>query len=347
MSKENTKVIFKNNNYILVKNKGQSIEDANAFLSSLTIRGLSPRTIRAYAYDLLIFYRWFAAYKKKKTVKNLQQSDLLEFVRMQRGKEANAKSINRRLVVVGLLYRFLTGTNIERGTHVSFPAPYYKGVVKDRYLGINNIRISSNRTLRVKTSKTIVEPLNREQVRLLINSLKRYRDSAIVYLMLLCGLRSREVLNLKTKDVNYNDCSIRVTGKGGSERILPMPTIVSSYILKYLRLERPTICKQNTLFVILQGKKRGSPMTGSGITSLFRQRRLNKKIEIANPHRLRHTFGSDMARCGVQLPVLQKIMGHSNSSMTLQYINLSMSDIANEYQRAVKVIQKRYTKNSN
>ena len=75
---------------------------------------------------------------------------------------------------------------------------------------------------------------------------------------------------------------------------------------------------------------------------LFRQRRLNAQIETANPHRLRHTFGSDMARCGVRLPILQKMMGHADSKTTLQYINLSMADIAQEFERAAVEIHKRY-----
>ena len=54
------------------------------------------------------------------------------------------------------------------------------------------------------------------------------------------------------------------------------------------------------------------------------------------------TFGADMARSGVRLPILQKMMGHADSKTTLQYINLSMADVAAEFQRAAEEIHKRY-----
>ena len=83
-------------------------------------------------------------------------------------------------------------------------------------------------------------------------------------------------------------------------------------------------------------------MTATGLRSLFRHRRLASLLASANAHRFRHTFGTDMARAGVRLPVLQKMMGHADTKTTLQYIRLSMSDIADEYQRAVAEIDKRY-----
>jgi integrase/recombinase XerD len=62
----------------------------------------------------------------------------------------------------------------------------------------------------------------------------------------------------------------------------------------------------------------------------------------ANAHRFRHTFGTYMARAGVRLPVLQKMMGHADAKTTLQYIQLSMTDIADEYRRALAALDKRY-----
>lgn len=62
----------------------------------------------------------------------------------------------------------------------------------------------------------------------------------------------------------------------------------------------------------------------------------------ANPHRLRHTFGADMARSGVRLPILQRLMGHAYAETTLRYVNLSMVDIATEFHRAIAKLQERY-----
>jgi integrase/recombinase XerC len=185
--------------------------------------------------------------------------------------------------------------------------------------------------------------LTAEQGRLLIGSFEKYRDLAIVYLMLLCGLRSREVITLDIGDVGFDEQRLRVKGKGDKERVLPLPTLLLKYLRDYLRLERPSVCQTSALFVVLKGHRRGRAMTPAGLRSLFRYRRQDEKIENANPHRLRHTFGADMARAGVRLPILQKMMGHDDSKMTLKYINLSMSDVAAEFHRAALEIQKRYT----
>jgi integrase len=172
--------------------------------------------------------------------------------------------------------------------------------------------------------------------------LRRYRDLAIVHLMLLCGLRSAEVLQLRRGDVLVEDGQLRIRGKGNRERVLPLPQVVARSIADYVRWERPTRCASSELFVILQGPQRGRPMTLAGLRSLFRHRRRDYAISRANPHRFRHTFGADMARAGVRLPILQRMMGHADGATTLHYIRLSMADIAEEYQRAVEVLEHRY-----
>jgi len=80
-----------------------------------------------------------------------------------------------------------------------------------------------------------------------------------------------------------------------------------------------------------------------GLRNLFRWRRKSEgSIANANAHRFRHTFGADMARAGVGLVVLQRMMGHADPTTTLQYINLSLGDIAAEYKKAISVIERRY-----
>ena len=332
----------------LVTPQGMFEKDVERFLAALEARGLSPKTVRAYCYDLLTVYRWLGdeAPETPRSVDELKQSDLLDYVRFQRASDASPTSINRRLVVLGLFYRFVTGNDIEAGAAsgpgASIPAPYYKGRGRDRNLGLHRIAPVRHRSLRVKTPRRVVEPLTVEQVRRLLGSFKRYRDLCIVYMMLLTGLRSREVLALEVGDVDYSENRLRVSGKGEKQRVLPLPSILLNYIRDYLRLERPSICLTGALFVVLQGKRRGFAMTPDGIRSLFRHRRRDKKLENANPHRLRHTFGADMARAGVRLPILQRMMGHEDSKMTLHYINLSMSDVADEFQRAAAEIHRRY-----
>jgi integrase len=85
-------------------------------------------------------------------------------------------------------------------------------------------------------------------------------------------------------------------------------------------------------------------MTAAGLRNLFRHRRRRPTLARAHAHRFRHTFGADMARAGVRLPILQRMMGHADLKTTLQYIELSLVDVADEYKRAIASIEGRYAR---
>ncbi len=325
--------------YGLVDHDGP-VAEANEFLSALQVRGLSPRTVRAYAYDLLLLYRWMRT--SGRSLQQLEARDLLEFIAAQRQVGAEPRSINRRLSTTRLLYRFWMSRELGVGSRVSFPGPHYKGPGRDHYLGIHKLTRRGVRKLRVNEPRKLVEPLTPEQVRAFLRSVTRYRDLSIVHFMLLCGLRSREVLELRLGDVVFSDSRVRVPGKGDRDRALPLPEVLAHTLQQYQQLERPRQCVEPRLFVVLQGKHRGRPMTASGLRSLFRHRRRCTVLAMANAHRFRHTFGADMARAGVRLPILQQMMGHADLKTTLQYVRLSMADVADEFRRAVTKIADRY-----
>lgn len=320
---------------------GRAIEHPmNHFLDSLAIRSLSPATVRAYAFDLVVLDGWLDAVDHR--VEDLTEAQLIDFIAYQKAKKAKPRSINRRLVVARSFYEFSTGREIPRGTGASTHGPHHRGRGRERALGLHSMRRLRHIRLRVKVPRTLIEPLTPEQVRAFLRTVRRYRDLAIVYLLLLCGLRSQEALGLEVDDITIEDRSIRVHGKGNKERVVPLPQALTRALLAYLRLERPPACPTHRLFVVLQGPRRGLPMTLAGLRSLFRRRRLQPGLTRANPHRFRHTFGADMARAGVQLPALQKMMGHADTSTTMGYIALSISDIDEEYQRALERMRGRY-----
>jgi site-specific recombinase XerD len=315
-----------------------AIGEANGFLEAIEMRGLSRHTVRSYAYDLLLLYRWLLESDEK--LCQLTAAKLVQFVASQRRNDASPRSINRRLSTIRLLYRFHFGSD-PGGSHVSLPAPHYKGPGRDHDLGLHALRKRPALQLRVKESRKLVEPLSPDQVRAFFGEVTRYRDLAIVHLMLLCGLRTCEVMRLEMSDLSFRDQKLLIRGKGGRERVIPLPQMLAQALRQYIAFERPSPCT-HLLFVVLQGPRRGSPLTAAGLRSLFRHRRQLALLASANAHRFRHTFGTDMARAGVRLPVLQKMMGHADAKTTLQYIQLSMADIAEEYRRAMRELDKRY-----
>jgi site-specific recombinase XerD len=127
---------------------------------------------------------------------------------------------------------------------------------------------------------------------------------------------------------------LRVRGKGNKIRFLPLAPESIQLLDHYLRLERPRPCTA-ALFVSLKGPARGQRMTPAGIRSLFRYHRQTTGVALANPHRFRHTFASDMVRAGISLPALMQLMGHADIQTTLRYVQLTPQDVYVEYTRAV------------
>jgi integrase/recombinase XerD len=316
-----------------------AISEANHFLDAIELRGLSRLTVRAYAYDLLLLYRWLRESNEK--LNQLTAAHLVQFVASQRQDHAAPRSINRRLSTIRLLYRFHCGSDLG-GKHVSLPGSHYKGPGRDHNLGLHALHKRPTLQLRVKESRTLVEPLTPDQVRAFFGKVTRYRDWAIVDLMLFCGLRTCEIIRLEMSDVGFDDHQLRIRGKGGRERVIPLPEDLGRALRQYITIERPSHLSQSRLFLVLQGPRRGSALTAAGLRTFFRHRRQIALLASANAHRFRHTFGTDMARAGVRLPVLQKMMGHADAKTTLQYIQLSMTDIADEYRRALAALDKRY-----
>jgi site-specific recombinase XerD len=297
-------------------------------------------TVRAYAFALVSLLRWLCSCGV--AFKDLEEHDLVGFVAHLRDRDQKPASINHRLAVIRSFHHFLTGKSFNRdNAFYAQPSAFMSGSY-DRQLGLHWVKPSKERVLRVRVPQTLVEPLTTDQVRELLRSCRRYRDLALVSMMLFCGLRSAEVLNLQLSDIDVDNYYARLRGKGNKERLVPIPDPTATPLAAYLRLERPRFCLTDRVFVALQGPRTGRPMTSSGLRSLFRHRRRQSRLVNANPHSARHTFATEMARAGVSVAVLQRLLGHVHVETTMRYINLSLEDVAESHRQAVDAIHKRY-----
>ncbi|MGA2259818.1 MAG: site-specific integrase [Acidobacteriota bacterium] len=189
--------------------------------------------------------------------------------------------------------------------------------------------------LRLKQPRRVIIPLSHEEVARFWASFRTYRDLGIIALMLFNGLRSREIIELRLEDVRFPELQFRVCGKGNKERMLPLSEDTMATLQRYLDFERPRVSSP-FVFLCLKGRRRGRPMTAAGLRSLFRHHRRTAEVPMANPHRFRHTFGADMVRCGISLPALMHLMGHSRIPTTMLYVRLSPEDVWREYRRALQ-----------
>ncbi len=317
--------------YRLVDHQEQEITWANDFLDAQRIRQLSLRSLRAYGYDLLHFARWRLQHPSP-TLLEMDESTLLEYVREQLNEEPKPtpQTINHRLGVLRCLYRFHSGHPLPAGSH------HFQCSYRTRSpLGYGRPQRVIAAGLRLKQPQRVIVPLSADEIMQFWGSFRTSRDLALVALMLLNGLRSRETLDLRLEDLQLADAHIRVLGKGNKQRLLPLPAETIEVLQNYLLLERP-LTNSPALFVSLKGRHRGQPLTVAGLRSLFRHHRLCSQVLRANPHRFRHTFGADMVRAGISLPALQQLMGHSHIRTTMLYVQLAPQDVWREYARAVQ-----------
>jgi site-specific recombinase XerD len=311
---------------------GREVGWINRFLDREYVRRLADNTLRLYAHELLHFIRWWESVHHTAAFAegDLTESTLLDYVRFQSAQQTRptGSTINHRVAIA------------DRALRHEFPdspcqvAPgFHQAYLRRKPMGLGRPRLAMSR-LRVKTSKRNIVPLSVDEVARFWSSFRTSRDLAIVGLMLLEGLRSQEVLVLNRDDVLSAEAQIRVRGKGNKVRFLPLAPEAVQLLDHYLRLERPNPCTA-ALFVSLKGPARGARMTPAGLRSLFRHHRQTTGVTLANPHRFRHTFASDMLRAGVSLPALMQLMGHAHIQTTLIYVQVTPLEVYQQYARAV------------
>jgi site-specific recombinase XerD len=323
----------------------------NEYLGYLADRGFSPRTIRAYAFDLLAFARWLEA--KQVGLGEVTTDVMLRFlahcrrvplpgrpggnvysIRDGRSTGYAPATINRRLAAISGLFGYWAMRDpaapnpVPRGPAARRAAAGERGGLL-AHLG----RPKRRSGLRVREPRRLPRGLDRAEVSGLLASFRTDRDRAIAGLMLFSGLRSAEVLGLAVADVDIPRGWIRVMGKGGKERRVPLDPDVAGLIQAYLLAERPETASR-ALFVVAKGPHRGQPLTAAGLRTIFRYHRGKAGVPAGHPHALRHSFGTALAEAGVDLAVLQALMGHDHVDSSAAYIHLAPAHVRAAYDAA-------------
>jgi integrase/recombinase XerD len=316
---------------VIEQDTGREVAWINRYLDREHVRRLADKSLYSYAHSLLHFVRWWESVHHTGDIsqQDLTESTLLDYMRFQSSLERrpSASTINDRVATA------------DRAIRNQFPdAPcqvahgFHKIYLHRRPMGLGRPRFELSR-LRIKEPQLNIVPLSVDEVARFWSSFRNARDLAIVGLMLLHGLRSAEVMALNRDDVLLSEGQLRVRGKGNKLRLLPLAPETTQLIDHYLRVERPDPCSA-ALFVVLKGPARGQRITPAGLRSLFRHHRRTTGVQLANPHRFRHTFASDMVRAGISLPALMQLMGHADIETTLHYVKVSPQDVYLQYARA-------------
>jgi|SRR5450759_649217 len=324
------------------------VELVNEFLAHLGARRFSPATVRAYAYDLLNFLRFLVS--RDAGLADVVPTDLFDYLdwqqrpgsttgvrvaRLADRRGAAPASMNRRVAAVRGLFEYAAISGFRADNPV--PAARRSTGLRAKRRGplghIGPGRPSTGGRL-IRESRRLPESLDREEISGFLADLNTYRDRAMVLLMALGGLRAAEVRSLRLADVDMGLRRVRVTGKGGRERVVPVDRAFFTELGAYLRDERPVGCATAQCFVVLRGPTTGGPLTEPGMRRVFRTHRARSGAVRVRPHRLRHSYGTELAAAGIDLLVLRELMGHVSPETTAGYVHLSAATLAAEYAAA-------------
>ena len=326
-------------------------ELVNDYLAYLADRNYSPRTARAYAFDLLHFCRWlagvgigldavttdvmlrFLASCREAATARRQGGNVYSIVDGRNSGYAPA-TVNRRLAAVSGLFAFRQMRDPDAAMPVPRGREARRSASSSRSGLLGHLARPKPRSgLRVREPRRLPRGLDAAEVAALVGSLRTWRDRGIAGLMLYSGLRSAEVLGLNVRDVDIGGRWVRVTGKGVKERRVPLDTEVAGVIQAYLLAERP-VTSSARLFVVAKGPNRGQPLTPAGLRTVFRYHRQRTGVLAGHPHALRHTFGTALAEAGVDLAVMQALLGHDHVDSAAAYIHLAPAHVRREFDAA-------------
>jgi site-specific recombinase XerD len=290
-------------------------------------------TLLAVAFDLKVFFTEVAKPPVDVTVR-----DVLGFIESQRrpirggnvirledGEAGlSARTIRRRLSSLAGLFDYLVALEVMAKS----PVPRGLGTRSGRRRGVPLVR----------SPRTLPRGLCPEEVDVLVGALRTWRERAMVFAMLLGGLRRCEVLGLDLVDVNAGERRVFIAdGKGGHQRITPISARFFEALAYYLNDERPET-STGRVFVVLKGRRRGEPLSAAGLDEILRGARRRGGLAHATCHELRHTCLTRLREAGMALEAVQAQAGHRSIESTRIYLHLANGWLSDEYHRAIEAI---------
>ncbi len=213
---------------------------------------------------------------------------------------------------------------------------FYKFMAKNYSIKNDAITLISSPKVPRNLSKSI-DPIDIENMHGAIRATQTHepwiaaRDWALVVLLFGCGLRISEALSLRNRDVVAHPDILRILGKGGKERLVPVLPAVWGVIEKYMAVRPCGNMPDDELFRSVRGLPMSPRMAEKVVESL---RHYLQLPDYVTPHALRHTFATALLSDGADLRSLQELLGHSSLSTTQLYTRVNMTEISQIYAHA-------------
>ena len=292
-------------------------------------RSLSPHTVRAYLSDL----RQFAALCRAKTPAQLRPDDVRRFLAERHAEDAPA-SLGRKLAALRAFFRFLVRESvIAADPSAGIPAPRTPRRLP-RPLAVDDCNVLMAPPARPASAAS---GGTRAATACAAPSWAELRDAAMVELLYGAGLRVGELVALDVRDVDVTHGEVRVLGKGGKERVVPLPAAARAALAAWLAPRRRPGVLGEPLFVALRARRGELPrrLDARDVRRRLAQRALAAgHADRVHPHRLRHSYATHLLDMGADLRAIQELLGHASLSTTQKYTAVSAERLVAVYDRA-------------
>ncbi|MDB5439909.1 MAG: recombinase XerC [Caulobacteraceae bacterium] len=296
-------------------------EALRAFLDFLGLeRRASPRTVRAYQDNVLAYLGFLERHRgaglSHSDLGGVTPSELRAYLAFRRGcvQPLSARSLSQSLSSIRSFHTFL-----------------------DRRLATPNPSLAIVRGPKIKPG--VPRPVSEAHARELIaeaaadpdlDDWEALRDQAVLTLLWGCGLRISEGLSLSRADAPMQD-RLRITGKGGKTRIVPVLPAVQAAVDAYLVAQPFPLDSDEPLF----RARRGGPLSPRHVQAAMQRLRSRLGLsERATPHALRHSFATHLLGAGADLRSIQELLGHASLSTTQRYTGVDAAGLLAAYSGA-------------
>ena len=307
------------NNELELELSGDLIDVSLGWLSYLSKeRNLAEKTIEAYERDL----RQFLSYLKNHLGRvpcitdlgGLEPKSFRGFLAARRRQHATSRSLARTLSALRMFFRYLEDEEI---------------IFNRAVLAVQSPKIGHSipKPLTVEKAKSLINDDGRAEI-----DWVRARDIAVLLLLYGAGLRISECLCILTKDAPLPGSDvIRIEGKGGKERLVPILPIIQNAVARYMKLCPFNLEGDSPLF---RGV-RGGVLSPRIIQLLMEKVRSELGLaDTATPHALRHSFATHLLGAGADLRQIQELLGHASLSSTQVYTEVDRTRLLEVYEAA-------------
>lgn len=292
------KAIQEFKNYLLVE-KNASINTLNGYLSDI-----------AQFQD---FLNRSGHAPSSNQIKGIDRLAVRSFMSSLYEKKYSATTMRRKLSTLSSFFRFLCREGyVKNNVANSVPAPRMQNKLP-AYFSVDDMF----RLLQLPQGEGFLP----------------VRDRALLELFYSCGLRISELVGLTLENTHLDSHMVKVMGKGGKERLLPLGRHCADALKTYLNARMKKVRKQDTNQLFLNHR-------GSGITVRGVRKIVDKYIKQGNfaggvsPHSIRHSFATHLLEGGADLRSIQELLGHSSLSTTQKYTHLTLDRLSEAYDKA-------------